>query len=71
LLNYIYYLLENWEFNFSQISYLKGIQVYALTLDGNKGMQTLDLRLFKTGTYFYSVTNNKNMIKSDKLIIAK
>ena len=50
---------------------IKGIQVYELTLNGNKGMQTIDLSQFKAGTYFYSVTNNKNMIKSDKLIIIK
>lgn len=50
---------------------IKGIQVYELTLDKNKGMQIIDLSQFKAGTYFYSVTNNKNMIKSDKLIIIK
>ena len=60
-----------WLTTIGQQNDIKGIKVYELTLNGNKGMQTIDLSQFKAGTYFYSVTNNENMIKSDKLIIIK
>lgn len=49
----------------------KGIELFAKTLNGNKGMQTIDLKNFSSGLYYYNVTNNKGIIKSDKLIIVK
>ena len=49
----------------------KGVELLVKILNGNKGMQTIDLKQFKSGSYFYTITDNKSIIKSDKLIITK
>ena len=47
----------------------KGVELLTKTLNNNKGVQTINLQDFKSGSYFYIITNGKESIKSDKLII--
>ena len=47
----------------------KGVELFTKTLNGNKGMQTIELINLKSGSYYYTVSNSKNVVKSDKIII--
>ncbi|MFV0599666.1 MAG: T9SS type A sorting domain-containing protein, partial [Bacteroidales bacterium] len=49
----------------------KGIELLTKTLNSNKGVQTIELKNLKSGAYYYSITDSKGVIKSDKLIIVK
>lgn len=47
----------------------KGVELFTKTLNGNKGMQTIELINLKSGSYYYTVSDSKNVVKSDKIII--
>lgn len=47
----------------------KGVKLLTKTLNGNKGMQTIELINLKSGSYYYTVSDSKNVVKSDKIII--
>lgn len=49
----------------------KGIELLTKTLNSNKGVQTIELKNLKSGAYYYTITDSKGVIKSDKLIIVK
>ena len=49
----------------------KGIEILTKTLNSNKGVQTIELKNLKSGAYYYTITDSKGVIKSDKLIIVK
>ncbi|MBP1645023.1 MAG: hypothetical protein H6Q16_598 [Bacteroidetes bacterium] len=49
----------------------KGIELLTNTLKNNKGVQTIELKNFKSGAYYYTITDSKSVIKSDKIIIVK
>ncbi len=49
----------------------KGIELLTKTLNSNKGVQTIEFKNLKSGAYYYSITDSKSVIKSDKLIIVK
>ncbi|MBP1645464.1 MAG: subtilisin-like serine protease [Bacteroidetes bacterium] len=47
----------------------KGIELLNKTLNSNKGMKTIELKTLKSGTYYYTITDSKSVVKSDKIII--
>lgn len=49
----------------------KGIELLTKTLKNNKGVQTIELKNLKSGAYYYTITDSKSVIKSDKIIIVK
>ncbi len=48
---------------------MKGNELILTTLKGNKGVQTIDISKLSSGAYYYNVTSNNKLIKSDKIII--
>jgi len=48
-----------------------GKEVYNGYLNSNKGVENIDLRAFKSGTYVYIVGNADEVNKRGKFVIAK
>ncbi|MBQ9254282.1 MAG: T9SS type A sorting domain-containing protein, partial [Bacteroidales bacterium] len=50
---------------------INGNEVIKATLSKDNGKQTIYINNLSTGIYYYTVTKNSTIIKSDKLVVVK